>query len=75
MARLDIDRQLELEPKRMEFAKKAIEARGYKVIQVSNTELQFEYNNHEVRFFPYSGWATGSTVINGRGIKKLLRQI
>ena len=75
MARLDIDRQLELEPKRMAYAKKEIEKKGYKVIEVSSTQLQFEFMGHIIHFFPYSGWASGSTIKDGRGINKLLRQI
>lgn len=76
MARLNQERQLELEPKRMAYAKKEIEKKGYKVIEVSNTQLQFEHTiGHTVNFFPYSGWASGSTIKDGRGLSNLLRQI
>jgi hypothetical protein len=75
MARLDIERQLELEPKRMAYAKHQIEAKGYKVTEVSNSKLIFEFMGHYVYFFPYSGWHSGSTIKDGRGLKKLLRQI
>ena len=75
MARLDIDRQLELEPKRLRYAIDSIEKKGYKVSAVSSTEIRFEFMGHDVHFFPYSGWASGSMIEDGRGIKKLLRQI
>ena len=75
MARLDIDRQLELEPKRMDFATHSIEGKGYTVVRISDTELRFEYMGHYVYFFPYSGWHSGSSIKDGRGLKKLLRQI
>jgi hypothetical protein len=75
MARLDIDRQIELEPKRMAFAKSEIEKRGYSVTQVGRTELHFEYKGQTVRFWPYSGWHSGKTIKEGRGINKLLKQI
>ena len=76
MSRLDKERQLQLEPKRMAYAKKAIENKGYTVIQVSDTQLQFEHTLcHKVNFFPYSGWASGSTIKDGRGLKNLLKQI
>jgi len=76
MPRLDIERQLKLEPKRMETAKIEIEKLGYKVIEVSNTQLKFEhYMGHIINYFPYSGWAYGSTIKDGRGLKKLLKQI
>lgn len=75
MTRLDVDRQLKLEPKRMDFAKKQIENLGFKVTEIGETKLQFEFSGHTVNFFPYSGWATGSTIKDGRGLAKLLRQI
>ena len=75
MPRLDIDRQLELEPKRMDYAIGKIQEKGYEVSKVSDTEIQFEFMGHDVRFFPYSGWASGSMIKDGRGIIKLLRQI
>ena len=75
MPRLDIDRQNKLQPKRMAYAKSEIEKRGYSVTEVGDTELQFEYNGKIIKFFPYSGWATGGTIKDGRGLKKLLEQI
>lgn len=75
MPRLNQQRQSELEPKRLKFAKQEIEKLGYKTEVVSETELQFQYLNKKVCFFPYSGWASGSTINNGRGLKKLLKQI
>ena len=76
MARLDIERQNTLEPRRMEFAKKEIEKKGYVVWIISDTQLRFEHQGgHCVNFFPYSGWATGATIKDGRGLKKLLKQI
>lgn len=75
MARLDLDKQLLLEPLRMDYAIKKIEALGYKVTRVNETEIQFTYDNKVVRFYPYSGWATGSSIKDGRGLRKLLRQL
>jgi hypothetical protein len=75
MARLDIERQHQLEPKRMEFAINEIQKKGYNIVRCGETKLQFEFMGHTVNFFPYSGWASGSTIKDGRGLKKLLRQI
>jgi hypothetical protein len=76
MARLDMERQTNLEPRRMDFAKKEIEKKGYVVWKTSETQLRFEYEGgHCVNFFPYSGWATGATIKDGRGLKHLLKQI
>ena len=73
--RLDKERQERLEPLRMETAKKAILAKSYEVTEVSNTLLSFEFKNCLILFYPYSGWATGKTIKDGRGLKNLLKQI
>jgi hypothetical protein len=74
MARLNIDRQKELEPKRMEYAKSKISALGYEVKE-SDKMLQFIHDGSVITFYPYSGWHTGKTIKDGRGINNLLRQI
>jgi hypothetical protein len=75
MPRLDYERQLELEPQRLSYAKKKIEEKGYIVTEVGSTELQFDYKGKLIRFYPYSGWASGSTIKAGRGLQNLLNQI
>ena len=75
MARLDIERQTQLEPLRMEYAKEQISALGYEVSEHDGNELRFSYRGKIVKFFPYSGWATGATIKDGRGLRKLLNQL
>lgn len=75
MGRLDIEKQKELEPKRMEYARNQITALGYPVTEVNATTLQFTFRGSPVTLYPYSGWFTGRTVTDGRGIKNLLKQI
>lgn len=75
MSRLDTDRQKELEPKRLEFAKNVIEKLGYSITHIDGTKLKFEYNGSEVTFFAYSGWASGKTIKDCRGISNLVNQI
>lgn len=75
MSRLDKDRQKRLEPIRVEHAKREIEKRGYEVVQIGETELRFEHKGKKVSFFPYSGWVSGSSVENGRGLGRLLKQL
>lgn len=74
MARLNQERQNRLEPKRMETALKAIKEKGYKTTSNENA-ISFTYNDHKVIFYPYSGWHTGKTIKDGRGLKSLLKQI
>ncbi len=73
--RLDQERQSTLEPKRMEYAISKIKECGFEIIYQSETQLQFKFMGHTVNFFPYSGWASGASIKDGRGIKKLIRQI
>jgi len=75
MARLNIERQLQLEPKRMEHAMVKIAEKGYEPIKVSDTEINFKKDNSTIYFFPYSGWHSGKGIAEGRGLSKLLRQI
>jgi len=75
MARLDTDRQKELEPNRIEFAKAEITKLGYAITYEDGTKIQFEFKGKAVTLFPYSGWHTGSTIQDGRGIHKLIKQI
>lgn len=73
--RLDQEREARLQPKRMKYAIEQIEKLGYIVIQLSDTQLWFEYEKESVVFYPYSGWHTGKSIKDGRGIDKLLKQI
>ena len=75
MARLNIERQIELEPLRMKYAKEQISALGYEVSEHNWNELRFSHKGKIVKFFPYSGWATGATIKDGRVLRKLLNQI
>ena len=73
--RLNQERQARLEPLRMITALEEIRALGHCVFQKDKTELQFLFNGHTVRYYPYSGWASGKTIKNCRGLKNLLKQI
>lgn len=75
MARLNIDRQRRLEPIRIEHAVKRIQELGFEVIQRDNIKIQFIHMGHVVTFFPYSGWATGKSIKDGRGLERLLKQL
>ena len=75
MARLNIERQNKFEPLRMDYAQAQIEKLGYKVDRVSDNQLRFEFKGSTINYYPYSGWASGATIKDGRGIKNLLKQI
>ncbi len=75
MGRLDTERQKLLEPGRIDNAVKSITSFGYVITYYDNTKIKFNFKNEEVTFFPYSGWHTGKSIKDGRGLKKLLDQI
>lgn len=73
--RLNIERQKKLEPTRMEFAKEQLAKLGYDITFECDTRIEFIYREETVILFPYSGWHTGKSIKDGRGISKLLKQI
>ena len=75
MSRLDTDRQKELEPKRIAFAKEEIKKLGHEIIGVTENRIDFVFDSAVVQYFPYSGWHTGKSITDGRGWKKLYNQI
>lgn len=73
--RLDQEREAKLQPKRINTAVEKITALGYSIISKDNNKIQFEHKGGIVTFFPYSGWASGKTINDGRGLNKLLNQL
>lgn len=73
--RLNIERQNELEPDRMKYAIKKITELGFEITDNDGKSIEFIFKKAPVRLFPYSGWHTGKTIQDGRGISKLLKQL
>jgi hypothetical protein len=73
--RLDKDREAQLQPQRIATAKLAIQNLGISIISEDDTSIEFMYKGGRVRYFPYSGWHSGSTIKDGRGLQNLLKQI
>lgn len=62
MARLNIDRQKDLEPKRMEYARSQIMALGYEINEENATSvlIVFQYPARLVWFSRYANRNTGT---------------
>ena len=75
MARLDKEKQKQLEPKRIEFAKNKIQNLGFEITEETKTSISFIYKNSSIIFYPFSGWHSGKTIKDGRGIEKLIKQL
>ena len=70
------ERRKGMEMDRMDYAKKKFEERGIVYIHNENIKaLEFAYKGCVIRFFPYTGWASGRTIQDCRGIGNLLKQI
>ncbi len=75
MARLDQDKQKKLEPKRIAYARAELEKIGIQIADTTKTSIRFYWKGKSIMFYPYSGWHTGKTITDGRGIEKLLIQL
>ncbi len=75
MPRLNIERQGKLEPLRLSVAKKEIMSLGCEIIFECDTRIEFMFNDKLVKYYPYSGWATGASIKDGRGLQNLLKQL
>jgi len=49
--------------------------KGYPITYLDETRLEFVYKGETIKFYPYSGWHTGKTIKDGRGLQKLLNQL
>jgi len=73
--RLNTERQAKLEPERTEEAIKALNELGFDVVVVNKNEINFSYKGSLIKYFPYSQWASGKTINDGRGLNNLLKQL
>lgn len=73
--RLNQSREEKLQPKRMEVAKSAICKLNLEIICEDDTKIIFNYSGYPITYYPYSGWATGKTIKDGRGLENLLKQL
>lgn len=69
------DRRNAYKEERMIHAIKRISREGYTVRQVDDLTLLFMFHAEPVRFYPYTGWATGKSIEDGRGLQRLIDQI
>jgi hypothetical protein len=75
MARLDLDRQKQLEPKRINHALNEFEKLNIEIISFDNTKIIFKFKEEKVTYFPYSGWHSGKSIVDGRGFENLKKQL
>lgn len=64
-----------IENKRIDYAKKKLKKLGIVITNETDNMLEFIYNGENIKFYPYTGWHTGKSIKDGRGIKNLLSQL
>lgn len=75
MTRINIERQKELEPKRMIAAKNKLATLGFEIYYEDETKIKFMHKGEAVSLYPYSGWHTGRSIKDGMGLENLLKQL
>jgi len=73
--RLDQEAEERLQPIRMRTCKDKLESMGFIVNSDDSTKLTFKFKGSTIQFWPYSGWHTGKSVRDGRGFRRLLKQL
>lgn len=59
----------------MQYAIDEIERLGYKIDLRDDKKIKFQFKGETVTLYPYSGWHSGKSINDGRGIKELIDQI
>lgn len=73
--RLDQEREEKLNPKRMQYAKDQFIARNIPITETDKYSITIMFKCERIRVYVYTGWFTGKSIKDGRGIDKLLKQL
>ena len=65
----------QLNQERMAYGKASIEKLDIQVFELNSKCLTFQFKGCDVLYYPYSGWHTGKSIKDGRGLKNLLKQL
>ncbi|MGB0896863.1 MAG: hypothetical protein ACPGRW_06045 [Flavobacteriaceae bacterium] len=63
------------EPKRFNYALDAFKKLDIEITSINASQINIIHKNEIIRFFPYTGWHSGKSIKDGRGIKKLINQL
>lgn len=59
----------------MNSAMRTFTKMGLNPVKVNEAKITFEFKGKPISYWPYSGWASGESIVDGRGIKTLLNQL
>ena len=69
------EKRKSIEDSRISNAKIKISELGFEVFNCVDNSIWFSFKGSIVKFWPYTGWASGKTIKDGRGLKNLLKQL
>lgn len=75
--RLNQEREARLSPIRFDNAIESLSCFSEVTFlpTVDKSIICFLWKGEKITFYPYSGWATGKGIVDGRGLKNLLKQL
>lgn len=72
LKKLENERKLEM---RRSHALEQLSKKGFEVAIENPAKLSFQFKGEKVVFWPLTGWASGKSITDGRGLKNLLKQL
>lgn len=75
MSVLDPEKRVKLQPKRMAYCIDEITKLGYEIFDQCENSFKFKYKDEIIQLFPFTGWHSGKSIKDGRGINNLLNQL
>lgn len=74
--RLNQEKEEKLTPVRFKKAIEELKTRGFNITEDYCFKcVRFKFKGKIVSYYPYTGWATGKTIKDGRGLRNLLKQL
>jgi hypothetical protein len=75
MSVVNPEKRIVLQPQRMAYCVEQVSSLGFEIFDQNENSFCFEYKNQKIQMFPFTGWHTGKSIKDGRGIENLLKQI
>lgn len=69
------EKREKVEPARFGYCVRKLTALGFELTTRNTREISFTYKGSTVVLYPFTGWFTGKTVKDGRGIDNLVNQL
>jgi hypothetical protein len=60
---------------RLYYAKKRLKDLNIEIVFESDNRIDFMHNGKTCSIYPYTGFFTGPTIKDGRGVEKLIEQL